>query len=146
MPDTRKLSDSQAWEQLQMREETQAREAFRSQRRESSCSQVWERPDLREELVTRLRDPVTRQRIADALITEAEGGPPDPKSGQPKGGATVIRAFELIREIALERPPDSAAAFDFSAYTDVELSAMLTRLESGGETEAYPGGAAGDYG
>ena len=105
-----------------------------------------ERPDLRPELMERLSDPETRRRIADALITEAEGGPPDPKSGQPKGGATVIRAFELIREIALERPPDSAAAFDFSAYTDVELSAMLTRLESGGAAETVSGGAAGDYG
>ena len=93
--------------------------------------ETWERPDLREELIKRLRDPETRQRIADALITEASGGPPDPKSGQPKGGATVIRAFELIREIALERPEESAAsAWNLTAYTDAELTVMLARLES----------------
>ena len=90
-----------------------------------------ERPDLRPELMERLRDPGTRQRIADALITEATGGPPDPKTGVPKGGATVIRAFELIREIALEPTPDpSAGAWDLSRYTDIELTAMLTRLEA----------------
>lgn len=93
--------------------------------------ETWERPDLREELIKRLRDPETRQHIADALITEASGGPPDLKSGQPKGGATVIRAFELIREIALERPENSvAAAWNLSAYTDAELTVMLARLES----------------
>lgn len=93
--------------------------------------ETWERPDLREELIKRLRDPETRQRIADALITEASGGPPDPKSGQPKGGATVIRAFELIREIALERPEESAAsAWNLAACTDAELTVMLARLES----------------
>ncbi len=92
-----------------------------------------ERPDLRPELMERLRDPETRQRIADALITEATGGPPDPKTGVPKGGATVIRAFELIREIALEPAPDpSAVDWDLSRYTDIELTAMLTRLEASG--------------
>lgn len=90
-----------------------------------------ERPDLRPELMERLRDPDTRQRIADALITEATGGPPDPKTGVPKGGATVVRAFELIREIALEPAPDpSAVDWDLSRYTDIELTAMLTRLEA----------------
>jgi len=90
-----------------------------------------ERPDLRPELMERLRDPDTRQRIADALITEATGGPPDPKTGVPKGGATVIRAFELIREIALEPASEpSAGDWDLSRYTDDELTAMLTRLES----------------
>ena len=92
-----------------------------------------ERPDLRPELMERLRDPDTRQRIADALITEATGGPPDPKTGIPKGGATVIRAFELIREIALEPTPDpSAEDWDLSRYTDIELTAMLARLEASG--------------
>ncbi len=90
-----------------------------------------ERPDLRPELMERLRDPDTRQRIADALITEATGGPPDPKTGIPKGGATVIRAFELIREIALEPTPDpSAKEWDLSRYTDIELTAMLASLEA----------------
>ena len=90
-----------------------------------------ERPDLRPELMERLRDPDTRQRIADALITEATGGPPDPKTGVPKGGATVIRAFELIREIALEPTPDpSAGDCDLSRYTDIELTAMLASLEA----------------
>ena len=125
-----------------------------------------ERPDLRDELMQRLREPETRQRIADALILEASGGPPDPKSGQPKGGATVIRAFELIREIALERPePSAAVTWDLTAYTDAELTAMLTRLESNcaeesrdgaesvhagetcdGATESRDGAAAGEYG
>ena len=92
--------------------------------------------DLRREVMERLRDADTRQRIADALITEAMGGPPDPKSGVPKGGATVIRAFELIRELALERAPvPDAAESDFSRYTDAELAATLARLEaaSGGD-------------
>ena len=92
---------------------------------------IGERPDLRPELMERLSDPSTRQRIADALITEATGGPPDPKTGAPKGGATVIRAFELIREIALEQVPEPAADWDLSRYTDAELTAMLTRLEVG---------------
>ena len=90
-----------------------------------------ERPDLRPELMERLSDPETRRRIADALITEATGGPPDPKSGTPKGGATVIRAFELIREIALEPAPEpSAGDWDLSRFTDTELTAMLARLEA----------------
>ena len=90
-------------------------------------------PDLRPELVERLRDPDTRRRIADALIIEATGGQPDPKTGLPKGGATVIRAFELIREIALEPAPEPVGAGgDLSRYTDIELSAMLARLEAGG--------------
>lgn len=89
--------------------------------------------DLRRELVERLRDGETRARIADALIIEATGGQPDAKSGVPKGGATVIRAFELIREIALERVPNPADESEFSRYSDAELSAML---------EAAPG----DYG
>lgn len=93
-----------------------------------------ERLDLRPELVERLRDPDTRRRIADALIIEATGGQPDPKTGIPKGGATVIRAFELIREIALEPAPEPVDGdWDLSRYTDIELSAMLTRLEAGGE-------------
>ena len=92
-----------------------------------------EQPDLRVELMERLRKPETRQRIADALITEATGGPPDPKSGFPKGGATVIRAFELIREIALERAPDSAVdTWNLAACTDAELTVMLARLEGAG--------------
>ena len=92
--------------------------------------------DLRREVMERLRDADTRQRIADALIVEATGGPPDPKSGVPKGGATVIRAFELIRELALERAPvPDARDCDFSAYADADLTAMLARLEaaSGGD-------------
>lgn len=93
-----------------------------------------ERLDLRPELVERLRDPKTRRQIADALIIEATGGQPDPKTGLPKGGATVIRAFELIREIALEPAPEPVDGDrDLSRYTDIELSAMLTRLEAGGE-------------
>ena len=88
-------------------------------------------PDLRPELVERLQDPETRRRIADALIIEATGGQPDPKTGLPKGGATVIRAFELIREIALEPAPEPVAGdWDLSRYTDIELTAMLTRLEA----------------
>ena len=86
--------------------------------------------DLRRELVERLRDGETRARIADALIVEATGGQSDAKSGAPKGGATVIRAFELIREIALERAPNPADG-EFSRYSDAELVAML---------EAAPGG------
>ena len=92
--------------------------------------------DLRRELMERLRNPEIRERIADALITEAEGGPPDPKTGVPKGGATVIRAFELIREIALEKSPEpSAVDWDLSRYADDELRAMLTRLDSSWETD-----------
>ncbi|MBQ9521305.1 MAG: hypothetical protein IJR72_01875 [Oscillospiraceae bacterium] len=91
--------------------------------------------NLRPELVERLDDPDTRRRIVDALIVEATGGQPDPKTGVPKGGATVIRAFELIREIMLEPAPEPAAGDrDLSRYTDIELSAMLARLEAGGET------------
>ncbi|MBR4545707.1 MAG: hypothetical protein IKO14_07040 [Oscillibacter sp.] len=92
---------------------------------------VGERLDLRPELVERLREPETRRRIADALIIEATGGQPDPKTGLPKGGATVIRAFELIREIALEPAPEPVDGDgDLSRYTDIELSAMLARLEA----------------
>ena len=103
-----------------------------------------EETDLRPELMERLRDPETRRRIADALVTEAVGGVPDPKSGVPKGGATVIRAFELIREIALERSPVAAAGDGFSGYTDAELTAMLTSLDAAAPTSpegaAAPGG------
>ncbi len=97
--------------------------------------------DLRQEVMARLNDPETRRRIADALITEATGGPPDPKSGLPKGGATVIRAFELIREIALERAPDPVAESDFSRYADAELVATLARLEA--EESQSDGGPSG---
>ena len=97
--------------------------------------------DLRQEVMERLRDAETRRRIADALIMEATGGAPDPKSGVPKGGATVIRAFELIREIALERAPVADAAdCDLSRYADAELSAMLASLE-GDAMPAAPGDA-----
>ena len=101
--------------------------------------------DLRQEVMERLRDAGTRQRIADALITEATGGPPDPKSGVPKGGSTVIRAFELIREIALEGGPAPDAGTDFSRYTDAELMATLTRLEAEAETGTAPGIAPGEW-
>ena len=102
--------------------------------------------DLRQEVMERLRDAGTRQRIADALIMEATGGAPDPKSGVPKGGATVIRAFELIREIALESVPVPAADCDLSRYTDAELIAMLTNLDGAAMLTSPDGAAApGDW-
>lgn len=89
--------------------------------------------DLRYELMERLCEAETRRCIADALITEATGGIPDPKTGVPKGGATVIRAFELIREIAAEPEPDAVSPEDdLSRYTDAQLYAMLARLDGGG--------------
>ena len=99
------------------------------------------RTDLRRELIGRLYDPETRQRIADALITEAEGGPADPKSGQPKGGATVIRAFELIRELALEPEPEAAPeTWDLSAYDDAALYGLLERLGASGDDGPWTSG------
>ena len=102
--------------------------------------------DLRQEVMERLRDRETRRRIADALIMEATGGAPDPKSGVPKGGATVIRAFELIREIALERAPVADAAdCDLSRYADAELSAMLASLEGDAMPTRPAAAAPGDW-
>lgn len=103
--------------------------------------------DLRREVMERLRDAETCQRIADALIMEATGGPPDPKSGVPKGGATVIRAFELLRDMAREPvPAPDAADCDFSRYTDAELTAMLNSLESAAALTSPEGVAApGDW-
>lgn len=99
------------------------------------------RTDLRTELLGRLYDPETRQRIADALITEAEGGPADPKSGQPKGGATVIRAFELIRELALTSEPEAAPeTWDLSTYDDAALYELLGRLDASGDDGPWTSG------
>ena len=103
--------------------------------------------DLRQEVMERLRDAGTRQRIADALIMEATGGAPDPKSGVAKGGATVIRAFELIRDMAREcAPVADADDCDLSRYTDAELIAMLTNLDGAAMLTSPDGAAApGDW-
>ena len=91
--------------------------------------------DLREELLERLRSPETRRRIADALITEASGGAIDAKTGEPKGGASTLKAIEMIRafagqELAAERAADSGTP-DYSRMTDERLRELLASLDAG---------------
>lgn len=80
--------------------------------------------DLKKELRELLTDDEVRRRMLEALLKEATIGN---KSG------SVIRAFELVREIMEE---EAAAAEvetenpkDYAQYTDEELKTMLRELE-----------------
>lgn len=81
--------------------------------------------DLRGEVLRLLRqDPQVRVEIAASLIREATGGPEDAK-GIKKGGATVLKAYEMLCSIIAESGQGESVEPDFSRLSDAELRAML---------------------